>query len=157
MVLLAAYFEKQGGVHLIIAQDKEEAAYLNSDLQNLLGTQEHGIFPSSYKRPYQYEEIDNANVLQRAELLNQLIETKGSPRIVITYPEALYEKVFNKRALIENTFIARVGEAVDLEFVTEILTSYDLSEPTSSTNQGNLPFEEEFWMSFHLVMNSLID
>ena len=125
MVLLAAYFEKQGGVHLIIAQDKEEAAYLNSDLQNLLGTQEHGIFPSSYKRPYQYEEIDNANVLQRAELLNQLIETKGSPRIVITYPEALYEKVVNKRALIENTFIARVGEAVDLEFVTEILTSYD--------------------------------
>ena len=125
MVLLAAYFEKQGGVHLIIAQDKEEAAYLNSDLQNLLGTQEHGIFPSSYKRPYQYEEIDNANVLQRAELLNQLIETKGSARIVITYPEALYEKVVNKRALVENTFIARVGEAVDLEFVTEILTSYD--------------------------------
>ncbi|MFM2251630.1 MAG: hypothetical protein RLZZ358_2560 [Bacteroidota bacterium] len=125
MVLLAAYFEKQGGVHLIIAQDKEEAAYLNSDLQNLLGTKEHGIFPSSYKRPYQYEEIDNANVLQRAELLNQLIETKGSPRIVITYPEALYEKVVNKRSLVENTFIARVGEAVDLEFVTEILTSYD--------------------------------
>lgn len=125
MVLLAAYFEKQGGFHLIIAQDKEEAAYLNSDLQNLLGTQGHGIFPSSYKRPYQYEEIDNANVLQRAELLNQLIETKGSARIVITYPEALYEKVVNKRSLVENTFIARVGEAVDLEFVTEILTSYD--------------------------------
>jgi transcription-repair coupling factor (superfamily II helicase) len=125
MVLLAAYFEKQGGFHLIIAQDKEEAAYLNSDLQNLLGNLDQRLFPSSYKRPYQYEEIDNANVLQRAELLNQLIETKGSARIVITYPEALYEKVVNKRALVENTFIARVGEAVDLEFVTEILTSYD--------------------------------
>ena len=125
MVLLAAYFEKQGGFHLIIAQDKEEAAYLNSDLQNLLGNLDQRLFPSSYKRPYQYEEIDNANVLQRAELLNQIIETKGSARIVITYPEALYEKVVNKRALVENTFIARVGEAVDLEFVTEILSSYD--------------------------------
>ena len=125
MVLLAAYFEKQGGFHLIIAQDKEEAAYLNSDLQNLLGNLDQRLFPSSYKRPYQYEEIDNANVLQRAELLNQILETKGSARIVITYPEALYEKVVNKRALVENTFIARVGEAVDLEFVTEILTSYD--------------------------------
>lgn len=125
MVLLAAHFEKQGGFHLVIAQDKEEAAYLNSDLQNLLGTPHYGIFPSSYKRPYQFEEIDNANVLQRAELLNQILETKGSPRIVITYPEALYEKVVNKRALVENTFIARVGEAVDLEFVTEILSSYD--------------------------------
>ena len=124
-VLLASYFEKYGGFHLVIAQDKEEAAYLNSDLQNLLASQNHGIFPSSYKRPYQYEEIDNANVLQRAELLNQLLENKGSSRIVITYPEALYEKVVNKRALVENTFTAKVGEAVDLEFVTEILSSYD--------------------------------
>ncbi len=74
MVLLAAYFEKHGGFHLIIAQDKEEAAYLNSDLQNLLGALDQRIFPSSYKRPYQYEEIDNANVLSRAELLNQILE-----------------------------------------------------------------------------------
>jgi len=125
MVLLAAYFEKHGGFHLIVAQDKEEAAYLNSDLQNLLGTLEQRIFPSSYKRPYQYEEIDNANVLSRAELLNQILESKGSSRIVITYPEALYEKVINKRSLVENTFTARVGEAVDLEFITEILSTYD--------------------------------
>ena len=124
-MLLASYFEKHGGFHLVIAQDKEEAAYLNSDLQNLLAGQNHRIFPSSYKRPYQYEEVDNANVLQRAELLNQLLETRGSSRIVITYPEALYEKVVNKRALVENTFTAKVGEGVDLEFVTEILSSYD--------------------------------
>jgi transcription-repair coupling factor (superfamily II helicase) len=125
MVLLAAYFEQHGGFHLVIAQDKEEAAYLNSDLQNLLGSLDQQIFPSSYKRPYQYEEVDNANVLQRAELLNQLLESKGSARIVITYPEALYEKVINKRSLVENTFTARVGEAVDLEFITEILSTYD--------------------------------
>ena len=125
MVLLAAYFAQQGGFHLVIAQDKEEAAYLNSDLQNLLGNLDQGIFPSSYKRPYQYEEVDNANVLQRAELLNQLLESKGGSRIVITYPEALYEKVINKRSLVENTFTARVGEAVDMEFVTEILSTYD--------------------------------
>jgi hypothetical protein len=74
MVLLAAYFEKQGGVHLLIATDKEEAAYLNSDLQNLLGSEEHRIFPGSFKRPYHYDEVDNANVLLRAEMLNQLLE-----------------------------------------------------------------------------------
>ncbi|HSF53534.1 MAG TPA: DEAD/DEAH box helicase, partial [Algoriphagus sp.] len=125
MVLLASYFEKNGGFHLIIAQDKEEAAYLNSDLQNLLNTEEHMIFPGSFKRPYQYDEVDNANVLMRAEILNQILETKGKSRIVITYPEALYEKVINKRSLVENTFSARVGESVDMEFVTEILTSYD--------------------------------
>ena len=161
MVLLAAYFAQQGGFHLVIAQDKEEAAYLNSDLQNLLGNQDQGIFPSSYKRPYQYEEVDNANVLQRAELLNQLLESKGSSRIVITYPEALYEKVINKRSLVENTFTARVGEAVDMEFVTEILSTYDFErtdfvyEPGQFAIRGGIldvfSFSNEFPYRLELV------
>lgn len=125
MVLLASYFEKSGGFHLIIAQDKEEAAYLNSDLQNLLHTEVHMIFPGSFKRPYQYDEVDNANVMMRAEILNHILETKGDPRIIITYPEALYEKVINKRSLVENTFSVRVGESVDMEFVSELLASYE--------------------------------
>ncbi len=161
MVLLAAYFAQQGGFHLVIAQDKEEAAYLNSDLQNLLGTLDQRIFPSSYKRPYQYEEVDNANVLQRAELLNQLLESKGSSRIVITYPEALYEKVINKRSLVENTFTARVGEAVDMEFVTEILSTYDFErtdfvyEPGQFAIRGGIldvfSFSNEFPYRLELV------
>lgn len=125
MVLLASFFEKKQGFHLIIAQDKEEAAYLNSDLQNLLGIEEHLVFPGSFKRPYQYDEVDNANVLMRAEKLNQILETRGKSRILITYPEAIYEKVINKRSLVDNTFSARVGESVDMEFVTEVLVSYD--------------------------------
>jgi transcription-repair coupling factor (superfamily II helicase) len=125
MVLLASFFEKKEGFHLIIAQDKEEAAYLNSDLQNLLGIEEHLVFPGSFKRPYQYDEVDNANVLMRAEKLNQILETRGKSRILITYPEAIYEKVINKRSLVDNTFSARVGESVDMEFVTEVLVSYD--------------------------------
>jgi transcription-repair coupling factor (superfamily II helicase) len=161
MVLLAAYFAQQGGFHLVIAQDKEEAAYLNSDLQNLLGNLDQRIFPSSYKRPYQYEEVDNANVLQRAELLNQLLESKGSSRIVITYPEALYEKVINKRSLVENTFTARVGEAVDMEFVTEILSTYDFErtdfvyEPGQFAIRGGIldvfSFSNEFPYRLELV------
>ncbi|AMQ55409.1 transcription-repair coupling factor [Algoriphagus sanaruensis] len=125
MVLFCSLFEKFGGTHLIIAQDREEAAYLNSDIQNLLGTEEYLIFPGSYKRPYQYDEIDNANILIRAEMLNRLVEQKNKPLIVITYPEALYEKVINKRSLVENTFSAKVGESVDMEFVSELLSSYD--------------------------------
>ena len=161
MVLLAAYFAQHGGFHLVIAQDKEEAAYLNSDLQNLLGNLGQGIFPSSYKRPYQYEEVDNANVLQRAELLNQLLESKGGSRIVITYPEALYEKVINKRSLVENTFTARVGEAVDMEFVTEILSTYDFErtdfvyEPGQFAIRGGIldvfSFSNEFPYRLELV------
>ena len=73
MVFLATFFQNKGGFHFIIAQDREEAAYLNSDLQNLLGIEDHLIFPGSFKRPYQYDEVDNANVLMRAEILNRII------------------------------------------------------------------------------------
>lgn len=125
MVFFATHFQAKGGFHLIIAQDKEEAAYLNSDLQSLLGIEEHLIFPSSFKKPYQYEEVDNASVLLRSEILNQVLEHKKSSKIIITYPEALYEKVINKRSLKENTFSASVGEMVDMEFVAELLSSYD--------------------------------
>ncbi|MEP1956197.1 MAG: transcription-repair coupling factor, partial [Algoriphagus sp.] len=125
MVLFSSFFQTKGGTHLIIAQDKEEAAYLNSDLQNLMNTEAHMIFPSSFKRAYQYEEIDNANVLMRSEILNLVLEEKDKSRIIITYPEAIYERVINKRSLLENTFSAKVGEQVDMEFVSEILASYD--------------------------------
>ncbi len=125
MVVFCSLYSSKGGFHLIIAQDKEEAAYLNTDIQNLLDTEDHMIFPSSFKRPYHYDEVDNANVLMRAEILNHVLESKGKPGIIITYPEALYERVINKRSLIENTFSAQVGEAVDMEFVSEILSSYD--------------------------------
>lgn len=125
MVIFSAFFSSKGGTHLIIAQDKEEAAYLNSDIQILLGIEDHLIFPSSFKRPYHYDEVDNANVLMRAEILGRILASKEKSRIIITYPEALYERVMNKRSLVDNTLLIRVGEAVDMEFVTEILSSYD--------------------------------
>jgi len=125
MIVFSALFEAKGGFHLIIAQDKEEAAYLNSDLQQLLQKEEHMVFPSSFKKAYQYEEVDNANILIRAELLNIILEDREKSRIIITYPEALYERVINKRSLQENTFLAKVGESVDMEFVAELLESYD--------------------------------
>ena len=125
MVIFSTLYSSKGGFHLIIAQDKEEAAYLNTDIQNLLEMEDHMIFPSSFKRPYHYDEVDNANVLMRAEILNRVLESKDKPEIIITYPEALYERVINRRSLVDNTFSAKVGEAVDMEFVTEVLSSYD--------------------------------
>lgn len=128
MVIFATLYRQIGGFHLIIAHDKEEAAYLNYDLQELLGTEELLFFPSSYKRPYQFEETENANILQRAEILNRIISKDNKNAIIITYAEALYEKVINKRALKDNTFKASVGEKVDVEFIAELLLTYDFEK-----------------------------
>lgn len=124
-LLVAAVFSEMKGLHLVILHDKEEAAYFSNDLANFL-SEEIILFPSSYKKPYQYEEIENANILQRAEVLNRLNEFDH--QILITYPEALSEKVINKRSLISNTFNARIGDQLDIDFLSELLLTYDFEK-----------------------------
>ena len=124
-VVSAAIQQKKKGPALYILSDREEAAYFQNDLQNLLGKTEVLFYPTSYKRPYQYEEVDNANVLMRGEILNKLNVVKPGPVQIVTYPEALFEKVISKRSLKANTFPVKVGEKLDPSFLTEFLLSYD--------------------------------
>lgn len=113
------------GIQIFVLHDSEEAAYFFNDLQNFLP--DHlCLFPSSYKKPYQYEEIENANILQRAEVLNAINEKKKLA--IVTYPEALSEKVINKRSLIANTFSAKAGESLDVDFLSELLLTYDFEK-----------------------------
>ena len=114
--------------HLFIMHDKEEAAYFFNDLQNLLIGKEILFFPTSYKRPYQFDETENANILQRAEILNRINHKASSGELIVTYPEALTEKVINKKSLRENTFSANVGDQIDVTFLEELLATYDFEK-----------------------------
>jgi transcription-repair coupling factor (superfamily II helicase) len=66
-VVIAASFKLHPLDYIIVLQDREEAAYVQYDLQNLLN-REILIFPMSYKRPYEFSEIENANILMRRHL-----------------------------------------------------------------------------------------
>ncbi|MFY0651647.1 MAG: transcription-repair coupling factor [Cyclobacteriaceae bacterium] len=110
--------------HIFVLHEKEEAAYFHNDLQNLFGDKEILFFPSSYKRPYEFEETENANILMRAEILNRINHKSSSGELIVTYPEALTEKVINKKSLVENTWTAKVGESVDAEFLGELFLTY---------------------------------
>ena len=114
--------------HLFVLHDKEEAAYFYNDLQNLLQGKEVLFFPTSYKRPYQFDETENANILQRAEILNRINNKASTGELIVTYPEALTEKVINKKSLRENTFSTRVGDQVDVAFLEELLSTYDFEK-----------------------------
>ncbi len=124
----ATYLINPSQTHLYVLSDREEAAYFLSDLQNLLGDDAAELFPMSYKKAYQYEEIDNANVLMRAEVLSKLNNNKGDGMLIVSYPEALSEKVINRRSLLKNTFSISVGEKLDTNFMAEILTNYDFEK-----------------------------
>jgi transcription-repair coupling factor (superfamily II helicase) len=125
-VVCAACFSLHPQDYLIILQDREEAAYFQNDLQNLLG-REIPFFPMSYKRPYEFDETENANILMRAGILNQLA-SKTHPEIIVTYPDALSEKVINKRSLASNTFSVRLKENLDVSFLEEFLHTYDFEK-----------------------------
>lgn len=127
-ILLASIYQTSHQNHLVVLHDKEEAAYFHYDLQNLLSGKEVLFFPTSYKRPYEFEEIENANVLMRAEILNRVNHKASSGEIIVTYPEALTEKVINKKSLLKNTFSAKVGEQIDIEFFSELLSTYDFDK-----------------------------
>lgn len=125
-VIVAAAFKLHPQDYLIVLPDREEAAYLLNDLQNLL-EREVLLFPMSYKRPYEFHDVENANILMRAEVLNRLANDKGH-EIVVTYPDALSEKVINKRSLASNTFTVRLGEKLDMAFLEDFLHTYDFEK-----------------------------
>lgn len=126
-VLVAALQRSLRTTHLIVLEDKDQAAAFYSDLQFLLGDKEVFFFPMSYKRPYEYDETENANVLLRAETLNNLGLHSGA-QLVVTYPEALSEKVITKTALRKNTLSIEVGAQLNREFLEEFLFSYDFEK-----------------------------
>ncbi len=126
-IVFASVHKSTKAAHVIILHDKEEAAYFFNDLQNLLGEKEILFFPMSYKRPYEYDETENANIVMRAEVLSQLSNHPES-QIIVTYPEALSEKVINKKSLASNTFWVKKGEKLDRGFLEEFLHSYDFDK-----------------------------
>ncbi len=128
-VLASVFYEMNKRPCLFVMHDRDEAQYFLNDLQFLTGRQEVLLFPSSWKRPYSFDETENANVLLRAEVLNRLNQKAATGELVVTYPEALTEKVINRRSLKENTFSVRKGERLDVPFMVELLQTYDF-EPT---------------------------
>lgn len=121
---LAASFRQAEKPHLLIASDKEEAAYLLNDLEAILGDKNVMFYPGSYRRPYQVEETDNANVLLRAEVLNRLTSRK-KPALLVSYPDALFEQVITRKQLSSNTLNVREGDSLSIDFLNETLFEYN--------------------------------
>ncbi len=124
-------FRQIGGQHLIVCADKEDAAYFYNDLESLLG--ERGMdyskkqvlfYPTSYKRPYEPEKPDNTYILSRTEVL-QRVSTSERKTLIVSYPEALSEKVFTRKLLAKNTFKIKVGDKINLDFLTDLLYDYE--------------------------------
>jgi len=124
---LASHYQDRSLLFLV--GNKEEAFYLQNDLETLLGEADADIdhkrvllFPTTYRRAYQSDDTDNANVLMRSEVVKQL--GSGRSLVVVTYPEALAEKVISQKTLVKNTLEIFKGSALDMDYVIDILNEY---------------------------------
>ena len=134
-LVIAEVFKQTEKPFLIVLNNKEEAAYHLNDLENLLGEKNVLFYPGSYRRPYQIEETDNANVLLRAEVLNR-INSRKKPAIIVSYPEALFEKVVTRKELEKHTLNISVGDDLSIDFVNEVLFEYHFKRTDFVTEPG---------------------
>ncbi len=110
--------------HVVIAIDKEEAAYLQNTLDNISPDKSISLLPDSFKRPLHFEELDSHNVLQRTEAINKMSLGLGRGEIIVTYPEALFEKVVDPNVINKQRIEISREESLDLDTILELLIEY---------------------------------
>lgn len=123
LVVAATYFVCHKNM-VFVLPDREEANYFQADLESLM-EKEVLIFPSSYRKSFDFTQTDSANVLMRAEVLNQLSHATGYGNLIVTYPEALAEKVIDRNSLIKNTLEIAINNKLSIDFINEFLIEYD--------------------------------
>lgn len=142
-IIGAACFQASEYASIFILNDKEEAAYFHNDLEQFIPEKDLLFYPGSYRRPYQIEETDNANILMRAEVLNRL-SSKRKPSCIVTYADAIFEKVITKKELYKNTVKLSVGEEISIDFLNETLFEFGfeytdfISEPGQFSIRGGI-------------------
>ena len=124
--VLASLYGKSGYSQVFIANDKEEAAYFQNTLDLIIEKPKVHFFPDSFKRPMAYEEINNMNVLERTEAINNINQHDGEGRIIVTYPEAIFEKVVDPNLLDSNKIEIKKGEDLDVDTIIEVLVKYKI-------------------------------
>ena len=126
-MIIASLFSKRRGSYVCVLNDLEDAGYFYHDLVQLTGGDGIYFFPSAYRRAIKYGHVDPANEILRTEVLSTL-QDPTAPFIIVTYPEALAEKVISREVLKENTLKISVGERLDNMFVSDVLDEYGFEQ-----------------------------
>ncbi len=121
---LAATVDRPPSTVLFIAESKEEAAYLLNDLQGILGAETVHFFPDSFKRPAVFDDLNPTQILQRSETINKITADSAGGTLIVSYPEALFEKVVKPEVLAQDRIEITTGEKLDVDFAIQVLVEY---------------------------------
>ena len=123
MVCASLFNQSNESAMLCILNDLEDAGYFYHDCCQLLGDTDVLFFPSLFRRNIRYGQKDSANEILRTEVLSRL-NTTGRPCLIVSYPEAVAEKVVSGNKLKNNTLSISLNEKIDSLFVSDVLDSY---------------------------------
>jgi len=122
-------------VHLAVMLSRDEAAYCYSDLNALLPPEQVFFFPSCYKQGIKDGRLDTSNIVQRTAVLNAVID-KQQPLFIVTYPEALAEKVASRQEVEKSAIRLLKGEKINMSFLRETLLEYGFERVDFVTEPG---------------------
>ncbi len=109
--------------HLVVLNDAEEAAYFLNSIESVTEALDLFYFPSSYKSPHNFSVLNPSHVMLRTEALTK-ISMGGNKKIIVTYPEALFEKVILPNTLQQNIIQIKTNDSLDLNGVMQQLVDY---------------------------------
>jgi transcription-repair coupling factor (superfamily II helicase) len=118
--LIATAIWKQLDVnHVFILSTKEEAAYFHNDLEHLTDALDICFFPDSFKRTGNFNELNSSHVMLRTEALTKFSADNVHKKVLVTYPEALFEKVVNPSTLSGNMIGIKVHDTLEVDALLE--------------------------------------
>jgi transcription-repair coupling factor (superfamily II helicase) len=109
--------------HLVILPDAEEAAYFHNSIESLIQPIDLFYFPSSFKNKKNYRLLNSSHVMLRTEALTRLAQP-GNRKIIVTYPEAMGEKVVLPQELARNVIHIRTNDTLDPDGLFATLAGY---------------------------------
>ncbi len=109
--------------HLVVLSDAEEAAYFFNSIESVTGALDLFYFPSSFKSPHNYSVLNPSHVMLRTEALTK-ISMGGNKKILVTYPEALFEKVVMAKTLQLNIIQIKTNDHLDLNALMQQMVDY---------------------------------
>lgn len=118
----SSFIENKPFTSIFLLNDSEEAGYFYHDIVQANGDKHVLFFPSSYRRAIKYGQKDAANEILRTEVLSKL--EQNEPVSIVTYPEALAEKVVSRQTLNQQTLTLATGKQYETEAITKKLTDY---------------------------------
>ena len=110
--------------HLVVLNDAEEAAYFHNTVENLTSALDLFYFPSSFKNRKNFRLLNSSHVMLRTEALTKLSSDVINKKVVVTYPEALFEKVVLPKTLSGNIINIKTNDTINLESLLELFVMY---------------------------------